>query len=185
VAAYGSAKDLWGTALSPADIMNAGFGVVIAAQNGMTALGTVTSPPQQAPSQPATPATQPPIAVPAPAPIPAIPGNNQKLASMISRITALPTPIGRASRGKNVRALQQILIDWNIGSEIPELKRWGPTGFYKWRTERSVAELQEMLMRAAKGPAARALIDAFKRYGYGKGTFGPATKAAAIEYLSL
>ena len=105
-------------------------------------------------------------------------------AGMVQVLLGLPTPLGRGDAGDEVRTLQNLLITTKIGPEARELKRRGATGRYEWPTERAVAEMQNALMKNPIGPAGRKLVEAFEKYRFGKGTFGEATRAAEIEYLT-
>ncbi len=116
----------------------------------------------------------------APQPAPVV----EDRAGMIQTLLSLPTPLGRGDSGEEVRILQNLLIAMNIGPDARELKRRGATGKYEWPTERAVAEMQNSLMKNPLGPAGRKLIEAFDKYHFGKGTFGEATQAAEIEYLT-
>lgn len=77
--------------------------------------------------------------------------------------------------------LQRLLIQWNIGPEARAVAETGVTGVYGPLTERAVAELQDTVVNAIKGPEAWKLAQALLKYA--KGSWGEATKAATIEYL--
>lgn len=115
-----------------------------------------------------------------PAAIPIIPSLPESDSDTVQKIV---TPLIRGDQGNAVLILQDLLIKWNIGPEARHVAHTGSSGIYGWRTERGVAELQDLLIRNNAGPAAQTLKDAFVKYGYGKGSWGNATKAATIEFL--
>ncbi len=94
---------------------------------------------------------------------------------------AIKTPLVRGDTGSDVQKLQQLLVRLSVGPEARAVAETGATGAYGWRTERAVAELQDAIIQKMKGPEAWKLAHAF--FTYGKGSWGDATKAAAIEYL--
>lgn len=190
--AYGGDRSEWNAGFSWQEINSPLFGFALAAYNGPEDVFARQAAANALPaaSQPASVPTGTPVSTtdrPATTAQSGSPAATFKPGSAgdIAILSALPTPLGRKSRGETVKRLQRLLIKWRIGPEARELARWGATGAYGWRTERAVAELQNMLMKNPKGPAAQALMEVFAKFKYGRGTFGPATQSAEIEYLSL
>lgn len=107
--------------------------------------------------------------------------SNPVTASAMEQARAIKTPLIRGDKGIDVQKLQELIITWNAGPEAKAVAETGATGVYGWRTERAVTELQDMITNAVKGPEAWKLASALLRYA--KGSWGDATKAAAIEYL--
>lgn len=190
---YGGSNDAWGLNLTPSQVNNASFGVAIAARNGKTAIGTPSAAPAPASAntvnaQPQTetkkdiPASS--VAKPAAktASTPKKSPAQQPKISLPDLINGIKTPLVRGNSGSDVRKLQQLLIRLNIGPEAQVVGATGTTGAYGWRTERAVAELQNKILDAMKGPAAWRLANSFLKYG--KGSWGDATKSATIEYVS-
>lgn len=260
---YGNGNDLWETAITPDDVNNGSFGVVIAARNGgsklapSAQLSQQAAAPQPAASMPKTasaegtagpedigaliklaekekrgrnverlqgaliraargpaadelatfgatghygpvtqravaewkkpngiqnvPAVKPaaasitPAAQPQPAPATEVPAVNAGNAQ------AIKTPLVRGDKDPDVAMLQRLIIKLNAGPEALVVAGTGATGVYGWRTERAVAELQDAITQAMKGPEAWKLAHAL--FKYGKGSWGELTKAATIEYL--
>ena len=101
--------------------------------------------------------------------------------NVLDQIRGIKTPLIYKNKGADVTTLQKIIIAWNAGPEAQAVGKIGATGFYGWRTERAVAELQDVIINAVKGPEAWKLANALLKYA--KGSWGELTKAAAIEYL--
>lgn len=129
--------------------------------------------------------TPPPVVMIAPTPRPT---PKQTVSSPSSNpdsdiVQKIKTPLLRGNTGDDVVLLQNLLIKWNKGPEARHLITAGASGVYGWSVERTVTELQNFLIRKNTGLAAQALNDAFVQYGYSKGSWGDATKAAIIEFL--
>ncbi|MDO8582471.1 MAG: peptidoglycan-binding protein [bacterium] len=258
---YGNSNDLWETKLTPSDVNNGSFGVVIAARNGGSKLISSAQPTNQLALTQPTQAIIPPsisaneqktdiesliksaekekrgknvvllqdaliAAARGPAadelaaagstgyygpvtkkaaaewkksngakPVPQeistpktikpstgpVKQSSPITASAADQARAIQTPLIRGYRGPDVAALQKIIITWNAGPEAKAVAEVGATGIYGPLTERAVAELQDVIINAVKGPEAWKLASALLKYT--KGSWGDITKAAAIEYL--
>ncbi len=130
---------------------------------------------------PVTPAAAPVAPIQAPAPK-ARAGTAAKATPEDAEVArSIRTPLVRDDKGDSVATLQKLLVKLDAGPEARALAETGPTGVYGPRTERAVAELQEAMVQALKGPEAWKLAQAF--FKFAKGSWGDATRSAAIEYL--
>jgi peptidoglycan hydrolase-like protein with peptidoglycan-binding domain len=93
----------------------------------------------------------------------------------------IPIPLLRGDSNENVRILQRLVMQLNVGPKAKNLRNKGANGVYGPLTEEVITELQNKIIDALKGPEAWRLARALLKYP--KGSWGEATRAATIEYM--